>query len=166
MLIFDILNDQLTGTRYICRINSDQVYSVSTKTRVRYGETDRMGYVYHGNYPQLYEMARVELLRSLGLSYRDLEESGIMMPVLEVKVNYLKPAFYDDELTIKAVILEMPAARIRFLYEIFNEAGELINHGETVLAFIRADSRRAIRAPESLTSLLRPWFEKNESSRK
>jgi acyl-CoA thioester hydrolase len=160
MLFFRSMNDHLAGTRYICMINSDQMYSISTKVRVRYGETDRMGYVYHGNYPQLFEIGRVELLRSLGLSYSELEASGVMMPVLEVRVHYLKPAFYDDELTIKAFIREMPSARIRFHYEIYNDAGEMINHGETVLAFVKADSRRPMRVPESLALLLRPCFQK------
>src|SRR5258706_4877260 len=102
------------------------MFVTEVKIRVRYGETDRMGYVYYGNYAQYFEVARVEALRSLGFSYRTLEDEGIILPVLNYSVKYIRPAFYDDELTIKVVIKEMPMARIRFDYEVYNEKKELI----------------------------------------
>lgn len=108
----------------------------STKIRVRYGETDQMGYMYYGNYAQFYEVGRVEMLRSLGMTYRSMEEEGIMMPVLEMKCKYIKPALYDEEITVKVVVDKMPGVRIHFKYELINEQEELINIGETTLAFI------------------------------
>ena len=101
----------------------------STKIRVRYGETDQMGYMYYGNYAQFYEVGRVELLRSLGMTYESMEASGIMMPVLELKCKYLKPALYDQEITVKVIIEKMPGIRIHFNYELYNEQEELINIG-------------------------------------
>src|SRR5438132_6027554 len=106
------------------------------KIRVSYGETDRMGYVYYGNYAQYFEVARVEALRKLGFSYRKLEDEGVILPVLNYSVKFLKPAFYDDELTIKIAINELPTARIRFDYEVFNEKNERITIADTTLVFI------------------------------
>src|SRR3972149_10534934 len=100
------------------------------KLRVRYGETDRMGYVYYGNYAEYFEVARVEALRELGMNYKDMEDSGIMLPVYTFSVKYFKPAFYDDLLTIKTNIKEIPKARITFSHEIYNEKRELLNTGE------------------------------------
>ncbi|MEO8794241.1 MAG: thioesterase family protein [Daejeonella sp.] len=108
----------------------------STKLRVRYAETDQMGYMYYGNYAQFYEVGRVEMLRSLGMTYKSMEESGIMMPVLDLKCKYIKPALYDEEITVKVIMNKMPAVRIHFRYELFNESQELINEGETTLVFI------------------------------
>lgn len=120
-----------------------------TKLRVRYGETDQMGYAYYGWYAQYFEVARVELLRSLGTDYRTLEEQGVMLPVLEFKIKYLKPARYDDLLTIRTRVPEMPRARIRFEYETLNEAGELLNQGETTLVFVDKKTGRPCAAPEA-----------------
>ncbi|HEY1006566.1 MAG TPA: thioesterase family protein [Sphingobacteriaceae bacterium] len=108
----------------------------SSRIRVRYGETDQMGYMYYGNYAQFYEVGRVEMLRSLGMTYRSMEEEGIMMPVLDMKVRYLKPALYDEEITVRVILEKMPGVRMHFRYELFNERNELINTGETTLAFI------------------------------
>ena len=94
------------------------MYTFETKLRVRYSETDQMGYVYYGNYASYFEVARVDMLRSIDLSYKAMEESGIMMPVLELKSKYIKPAFYDDLLTVKVIIREIPQTRILFNYEI------------------------------------------------
>ncbi|MEN7551020.1 thioesterase family protein [Rapidithrix thailandica] len=126
--------------------------------RVRYADTDQMGYVYYGNYATFYEIGRVESLRSLGFSYKQLEEEGVMMPVLESSSKYLGPARYDELLTIKTVIKELPKVKIRFEYEIFNEAGNLIHTGDTILAFIRKDNHRPCRAPKQILSLLSPYF--------
>ena len=97
------------------------MFEHSTKIRVRYGETDQMGYMYYGNYAEFFEVGRVEMLRSLGLTYRWMEEVGIMMPVLELKCRYLKPALYDEEISIKVTMEKMPSIKIHFKYELFNE---------------------------------------------
>lgn len=128
------------------------------KIRVRYSETDQMGYVYYGNYASYYEVARVEMLRSLGTSYREMEESGIMMPVLELKCKYIKPAYYDEELTITVKILEKPQTRIKFLYEIFNEKEELINIGETTLVFVDIKRNRPGLPSADFEQRMAPYF--------
>ena len=122
--------------------------------RVRYADTDQMGYVYYGNYARYYEIGRVEALRSLGVSYRDLEESGVMMPVIESKSRYLAPARYDDLLTIKVIIEQMPTAKIVFTYEISNQEGVLLNKGETTLVFQKKDSGKLCPAPQQLRARL------------
>jgi len=128
------------------------------KIRVRYAETDQMGYVYYGNYASYYEVARVESLRNLGFSYKLLEEQGIMMPVIENKSKFIRPGKYDDLLTIKVIVDEMPSKRITFKYEIYNEREKLINLGETILAFVNMKNGRTIEAPESIKTLLDPFF--------
>jgi len=127
--------------------------------RVRYAETDQMGYVYYGNYAMYYEVARVESLRNLGFSYKLMEEQGVMMPVVENKSKYIRPARYDDLLTIKVFVENMPAKTITFRYEIYNEHKKLINLGETVLAFVNMKNGRACEAPVSINSLLAPFFD-------
>lgn len=134
------------------------MYAHEIKLRVRYGETDQMGYVYYGNYAQFYEVGRVEMLRSLGLTYKGFEEDGIMMPVLELKCIYIKPAYYDDELSIRTIMDEKPLSRIRFRYEIHNEKAELINKGETTLVFVSMQTNRPCRAPSSLMQQLEKFF--------
>lgn len=124
--------------------------SFEIQTRVRYGETDKMGYVYHGNYPMYYDMARTEFLRSMGLSYKELEDSGVLMPVISLSVKYKAPVFYDELITIRVTVKEMPQTRMHFFYEIFNQQNKLVNEGETVLVFIDANSRRPIRLPDIL----------------
>jgi len=128
------------------------------KIRVRYAETDQMGYVYYGNYATYYEVARVETLRILGFSYKKLEEQGVMMPVAENKSKFIRPAKYDDLLTIKVMVDEMPSKRITFKYEVYNEREKLINLGETVLAFVDMKNGKPCKAPESITTLLRSFF--------
>ena len=126
--------------------------------RVRYAETDQMGYVYYGNYATYYEVARAECLRSLGFSYKLLEEQGVIMPVVENTSKFIRPAKYDDLLTIKVFIREMPSKRITFEYEIYNEREKLINLGETILAFVNIKNGRACEVPDSIFSLLKPFF--------
>lgn len=119
------------------------------KFRVWYKDTDQMGIVHHSNYICYYEAARSELLRSFGSSYADMEEKdGVMMPILEVHSKYLRPAHYDELITVRISLRELPKARITFEYEIYNEAGELLNTGSTVLGFIHRDTRRPCRAPK------------------
>ena len=134
------------------------MYSYETKIRIRYGDIDKMGYCYYGNYPLFYETGRTELMRSLGYTYGRLEDKGILMPVLNMHVNYFQPAFYDDEITVKTTITEMPVARIRFVYELFNVEGKLINKGETTLAFLNEKTRKPMRAPAEIINRLTPYF--------
>ena len=116
--------------------------------RVRYGETDQMGYVYYGNYAQYFEMGRVEWLRSLGISYKRMEDSGIMLPVLNLNIEYKNPAKYDDLLTIKTTLLKKPSVRIEFGFEVYNESNELLTKGYTSLVFIDMKRNRPTRAPK------------------
>src|SRR6202000_3464950 len=135
------------------------MFEYTTKIRVRYGETDQMGYMYYGNYAEFYEVGRVEMLRSLGLTYSGMEESGVMMPVVELNCKYLKPALYDEEITIKVIMAEMPRIRIHFRYELYNEKQELINTGETLLAFINMKTNRPCLAPEYFRNEVKRYFE-------
>lgn len=135
------------------------MYVSETYVRVRYGETDQMGYVYYGNYASYFEVARVESLRQLGMTYKELEDMGVMMPVLENKSKYLSPALYDDNLRIVTTIREKPGVRIRFEYEIFNETDKLIHKGETLLVFMNKVSARPCRPPEAFSKVLDPFFE-------
>ena len=124
------------------------MYSFETKIRVRYGETDQMSFVYYGVYAQYYEVGRVELLRSLGVTYKELEEMGFALPVVNLNINYKKPAYYDDELTIRTTIKELPSAKITFYYEMLNANNELLNIGEVVLVFVNKESGKPCFAPE------------------
>lgn len=124
------------------------------KLRVRYEETDQMGVVHHSNYIVYYEAARSSLMRSLGVSYAEMEARGVMMPILDVQSKYLWPAYFEEELTIRIRIDEVPMARATFHYEVYNEAGRLINTGTTVLGFIRSDTRRPCRVPQWFVELL------------
>ena len=135
------------------------MYTTEVKIRVRYGETDRMGYVYYGNYAEYLEVARVEALRNLGFTYRKLEDEGIMLPVLSYSVKYLKPAFYDDELTIKVTIHEIPMARIRFDYEVYNEKDELTTVADTTLVFINRTANKPCSAPQDFTDALKKFIQ-------
>ncbi len=121
-----------------------------TKVRVIYGDTDKMGVVYYGTYPRFYEIGRNELLRAYGITYRQIEEAGIVWPVRNMHINYLKPAYYDDLLTIRSSIKEMPLVRFKIKTEIFNEAGELINQGEVELISTNPQTGKAMRTPQWL----------------
>lgn len=135
------------------------MYTHTTQLRVRYSETDRMNYVYYGNYAQYFEVARVEALRSLGVSYKNLEEEdGVMLPVLDYQILFFKPAFYDELLSIKTSIVKMPEARIYFEYEVFNEKSELINKASTTLVFVNKATGKPMPAPASFLKLLEPYF--------
>ena len=134
------------------------MYTAETKVRVRYGETDQMGYVYYGNYPLYYEVARTDMIRKLGWPYKKLEESGIMLPVLSLKVKYIKPAFYDDELTIRTSLKKLPETRIEFEYEVYNEKQELINIGETSLGFVDMKTMKPTNAPEAFLQDIKKYF--------
>ncbi len=131
------------------------MYSVETKIRVRYGETDQMGYVYYGVYAQYFEVGRVELLRSLGISYKELEERGFALPVVNFEINYKKAALYDDELSIKTTIKELPSARIIFEYQTYNAANELLNVGKVDLVFVDKATKKPCFAPEIIMNKLK-----------
>jgi acyl-CoA thioester hydrolase len=132
--------------------------SFKSQLRVRYGETDQMGYVYYGNYALYLEVGRVELMRSLGISYRWMEENGIMMPVANMEMKYHLPANYDDLLTINTLIADLPTARISFTYHITNEEDKLIVSAKTDLVFIHAQSKKIMKAPLELMQKLEPHF--------
>lgn len=136
-----------------------KMYIHETKIRVRYGETDTMGYVYYGNYANYYEVARTDMIRTAGMTYRSMEDSGILLPVVHLECHFLKPARYDDLLTIRTTLRNMPSAKIEFDYEIFNEAGEKINEGNTRLVFTNDKTRRPTRPPEELIKALKPYFD-------
>lgn len=120
----------------------------STTVRVRYGETDQMGVVYHGNYTQYFEIARTEWLRSMGVTYKYMEKTGIMLPVISLSFNFKKPAFYDDLLTIKVYLKKTPNVKIEFDYEITNQDNEIICTGNTILVFVNSTSRRPTKCPD------------------
>ncbi len=135
------------------------MYTSETKIRVRYGETDQMGYVYYGNYPLYYEVARTDMIRKLGWPYKKIEESGVMLPVLSLNVKYIKPAFYDDELTVKTYIKKLPTVRIEFEYEVYNNKKELINKGNTILVFVDMKTMKPTSAPQGFIDDIKKYFE-------
>ena len=126
-----------------------------TKLRVRYSETDQMGIVYYGNYAQYLEQGRTDWLRSLGLTYKFMEEHQVMLPVINLNIDYKKPAKYDDLLTIKTSLLEIPSVKIKFYYEIYNQYDELLVTATTSLVFLDSITRKLIKAPDYLLEKLR-----------
>lgn len=122
--------------------------------RVRYGETDQMGIVYHGNYPLYLEMGRIEWLRKMGVSYKKMEEDGIMLPVISLALNYKIPAHYDDIINVKTQLKKRPSAKIEFEYEITNEKGQIITTAEVVLAFVDMKTNRPVRAPQYILDII------------
>jgi len=134
------------------------MYTFETQIRVRYADTDKMGFAYYGNYPTYYEVARVEAFRALDYPYKEMEDGGVGMPVLDLSIKYHRPAKYDDLLTVKVEVPEMPRARILFKYEVTNQKGELLNTGETVLAFMHLKSGRPVKMPERLKNAIAPYF--------
>ena len=135
------------------------MYQFEVQIRVRYAETDQMGYVYYGNFAAYYEVARTEAFRSLGIQYKQMEQAGVMMPVLEMRTKYIRPARYDDLLTIKMMLRNKPAGtRILFEYEVFNEGKELLNVGETTMVFVDMKSGRPIPLPENILSKLEGYY--------
>lgn len=134
------------------------MFSHKIQVRVRYGETDQMGYVYHGNYATYYEVARVEAMRAIGFSYKKMEDDGVMMPVLDLKCEFKTPGYYDELLTIHISLPAMPSVRIVFCYEVIGEDGRMINVGETTLAFVNKKTGKPVRMPAELVDLLGPYF--------
>lgn len=128
----------------------------STKIRVRYSETDQMGYCYYGNYASFFEVARVEALRQNGISYKELEHLGILLPVKKFEITYLQPAKYDDLLEIKTRIIELAGVRIGFSYKTYSDAGQLLNEAYTLLVFVNAQTQKPIPIPEFIFEQLIP----------
>ena len=137
------------------------MFTATTQIRVRYGETDQMGYLYYGNYALYYEVGRAEAIRELGFTYRQLEEMGIMMPVVELNVKYFRPALYDDLITVKTLLKEMPEeSKIQFHSELYNEEGQLLNKGITTLVFYDPKEKKKVNMPPELITRLAPFFNK------
>jgi len=134
--------------------------STTIQFRVRYAETDQMGFVYHGNYAQYLEMGRIEWLRELGISYKKMEATGIMLPVISLNINYLKPAKYDDLLSLKTTLAKKPTARIEFNYELYNNDKELLTKASTTLVFVNMKTNKPMKAPEYLLKKLTEISEK------
>ncbi|WBV60516.1 thioesterase family protein [Chryseobacterium camelliae] len=122
--------------------------------RVRYGETDPMKYVYYGNYAEYLELGRVEIFRSIGMSYNEIENQGIWLPVSEYKIKYLKPALYDQKLEIHTYLKRKPGVRIEFEYEIYNEEHVKITEASTTLFFLSAEANKIIHCPDFLMELI------------
>jgi acyl-CoA thioester hydrolase len=136
------------------------MFTSETAIRVRYAETDQMNVVYHGNYAQYFEVGRVESIRRLGLSYKDVEASGVIMPVIEWTAKFIRPAHYDDLLTVRTTIKKWPVDyRIEFHQEVFNEHGKLLTTGKVLLYFLTADTRETTAMPEQMARTLQPYFE-------
>jgi acyl-CoA thioester hydrolase len=135
------------------------MYIFDTTVRVRYAETDQMNVVYHGNYAQYFEVGRAESIRHLGFSYKDMEAMGIIMPLVELHTKFLRPAHYDDLLTVRTTLKELPAAhRIEFHQEVLDQAGQLLTIGKTVLYFIDAKTREKTVLPAAIQKKLSTYF--------
>ena len=129
------------------------------QVRVRYAEPDQMGVVYHGNYAQYFEMGRVEWLRNLGVSYKWMEENGVMLPVVSLTMNYKKPARYDDLLTVKTILKSQTSVKIEFDYEIYNEANELLTTGYSMLVFVDMKTGRPMLPPNYVSEKINSFLE-------
>ncbi|RYM34767.1 acyl-CoA thioesterase [Brumimicrobium glaciale] len=134
--------------------NNDCLHSAITQLRVRYGETDQMGYCYYGNYAQYFEVGRVEAMRDLGMSYKDIENKGFMLPVSTFSVKYIAPALYDDLLSITTKIVDLNGVRLYFEYEVKNEENRLLATAETVLVFVDKKTMRPVLPPDDFVKLL------------
>lgn len=139
------------------------MYTSETKIRVRYGETDQMGFLYYGNYALYYEVGRAEAIRQLGFTYRELEELGIHMPVVELNVQYFRPALYDDLITVKTILKVLPeSTKIQFHSELYNEQGVFLNRGVTTLVFYDPIEKKKVDMHPELRHRLEPYFTKDE----
>jgi acyl-CoA thioester hydrolase len=135
------------------------MFTSKTQIRIHYALTDQMGLVYYGNYAQLYEIGRTEALRSLGLTYKEIEATGIIMPVTEMHTRFLRPALYDDLLTVVTIVKEMPLhSKIIFHSEIYNEKNELLNVGDVTLYFLNAKTMKRSDMPEKIKEKLEKYF--------
>lgn len=126
--------------------------------RVRYSQTDQMGYVYYGRYAEFFEEARAEALRSIGINYRKMEQEGMLLPALTLRVNYYQPLHYDELVTIETTVPTKPLVRIKFLFKVYNEEGNLTADGETSLVFVDGKTRKPIKFPEVVQKAFAPFF--------
>ncbi|MDE1192667.1 MAG: thioesterase family protein [Arachidicoccus sp.] len=139
------------------------MYTSTTQIRVRYAETDQMNVVYYGNYAQYFEVGRVEAIRQLGYSYKEMENDGIILPVVEMNVKYLRSAAYDDLLAVVTTIKELPLAHeIIFHSEIFNENNKLLTVGDVHLFFLNKETKKRTKMPEKMLRLMEPFFKSND----
>jgi acyl-CoA thioester hydrolase len=135
------------------------MFETSTQIRVRYAETDQMNVVYHGNYVQYFEVGRAESIRSLGFTYKNMEAAGIIMPIVELHCKYLRPAHYDDLLTVKTQLKELPTDhRIEFHHEVYNEGGKLLTIGKVVLYFLTAVTKEKATMPIEMYNKIKTYF--------
>ncbi|MBI5915811.1 MAG: acyl-CoA thioesterase [Bacteroidetes bacterium] len=135
------------------------MFQYEYKKRVRYGETDKMGYLYHGRYADLYEIGRTEMLRSLGTTYLEMEEvDKVMLPVASIQMRFIRPARYDEMLIIRTTLHHMPDKDMSFRVEIFNEANKLVNGGSVRLVFVDMVTMKTIPAPDFFKARLLPYF--------
>lgn len=134
------------------------MYCHESHIRVRYGETDRMGYLYYGHYPEYFEVARTDMIRSLGISYRQMEDEGILLPVRSLRIDYRQPALYDELLVVKSCLKSLPEVRLDIDYEIYNEKNTLVCTGNSILVFVDAASRKPRRAPASFLDSVKKHF--------
>ena len=134
------------------------MYEYKHSLRVRYGETDQMGFVYYGNYAEFFEVGRVEALRNIGIVYSELENQGIMLPVLDLAIKYHKPAHYDQLIDIIVIIDQLPGVKIKFNYIIKDEASNILVKGETNLVFVNKENGKPIRAPQWIVEKLSSFF--------
>ena len=135
------------------------MFTYETQVRVRYGETDQMGYLYYGNYALYYEVGRAEMIRSLGLSYQKMEKTlGVMMPVMSLQMRFVRPALYDELVTIRTTLRELPSSTITFHHELFNEKKKLLNGGSVKLCFVEMATNKTVGPPPYLLDKLTPFF--------
>lgn len=152
-------NEQLSVANYSLFITQFFMFISEAKVRVRYAETDQMGVVYHSNFFLYYEVARAESIRQLGFTYADMEKMGVIMPVVEVQSRFLRPALYDDLLTVKTILKELPVHhKIEFHHEIYNEKNELLTTGKIILYFMEAKTMKRTTMPAQLLKKIQPYF--------
>jgi acyl-CoA thioester hydrolase len=138
------------------------MYEHTSKLRIRYAETDQMDIVYYGNYAQYFEVGRTECIRDLGFTYKEMEAMGVRMPVVEMKARYLRPAHYDDLITIKTILKELPGDHaITFHNEVYNEKNKLLTTGEVTLYFISIETGKRVHMPKELRDKLAVYFPEN-----
>ena len=130
--------------------------------QVRYDEVDKMGYVYHGNYAKYYHISRTELLRKVGICDRELESHNIILPVIEMNISYIKPVYYDDFITIRSRLLELPKTRMKFQHEVLNQDDEIINTASSTLVFVDSNTRKPMIIPEIILNKLEIYL-KNQN---
>ena len=135
------------------------MFTAETKIRIHYALTDQMGVVYHGNYIQLYEIARGEAMRGIGFTYKEMEKAGLALIVVEINSKFLRPALYDDLITVKTILKELPVShKVQFHHEVYNEAGKLLNVGEVKLYFMRIPEMQKCQMPEDLYEVLKKYY--------